>query len=128
MSGQLYPNELIRPMTLVFAKEYTEEALREAMFAKRIVALYDDTLAGDPKYINQLIDKSLEIRVINKAKGLIEICNNSDIKYQIQYGDYMYPVDLYRHQTVRLTLPKGTIVRFINCVIGYNKVIHRTIW
>ena len=128
MSGQQYPEGVLRPMTLVFAREYTVDAIREAMFAGRLLALYDNTLAGAEEYIRELVAKSLDVRVIDAKKGVVEICNKSDIKYAIRDGSYMYPVDIYAHRTVRLTVPKGTRVTFVNCVLGYGKYYETELW
>lgn len=128
MSGQQYPNGVLRPMTLVFAREYTVESVREALFAGRLVALYDNTLAGAEKYIRALVGESIAVRVIDARKGTIELCNKSDIEYSIRYGDYMYPVAICGHQTVRLNIPKGTRVTFVNCVLGYEKYFETELW
>ena len=128
MSGQQYPEGARRPMTLVFARDYTVESVREAMFAGRMVALYDNTLAGPESYIRELVGASLAVRVIDARKGRVEISNHSDIRFSIRYGDYMYAVAVPAHETVRLTLPKGTKVRFENCVLGYDKFLEMALW
>lgn len=128
MSGQQYPEGVLRPMTLVFAREYTVESVREALFAGRVLALYDNTLAGAEEYVRALIEASLAVRVIDPRKGVVEICNRSDIQFKIRYGDYMYPVDLYADRTVRLTIPRGTRVAFVNCVLGYDRFFETELW
>ena len=77
---------VIRPMTLVFAKEYTMESIREAMFAGRMVAFWDQTLAGDATWLEQLVHHSLQVRVIDAAKGRIEVTNISDIRCLMSGG------------------------------------------
>ena len=81
-------------MTLVFAKEYTEEAVKEALFAGRTVACYNNILSGKEKFLKSLIKESLSVKVINESKGTIEITNHSDVTYQIRYGNLMYDVPL----------------------------------
>ncbi len=127
-SGQQYPEGARRPMTLVFATDCTAEAVREALFAGRMVALYDHTLAGPETYIRQLVEASLTLRVVDARKSRVEISNRSDIRFSIRYGDYMYPVAVPPHQTVRLTLPRGTMIRFENCVLGYDKCLEMALW
>lgn len=117
----------IRPMTLVFAKEYTMESLRESMFAGRMVAFFNNTLAGKADYLDQLVSHSLNVRVINKKKGLVEIANNSDICYKALWGSHMNPVVFYPHKAIQVTLPEGTEVEFINCLVG-RKCLKTVLW
>ncbi len=113
---------IVRPMTLVFAKERTIESVREAMFAGRMLALFTNKLAGREDLIKQVIDKSLQVRVINKKKGVLEVTNISDITFRVLYGNRMNPVVFYPRSAVRVTVPKGTKVEFIDCMAGRNTV------
>lgn len=49
-----------RPVTLIFAAERTPEAIREALFAGRTVAWFDNTLIGRPEHVGALLDAILE--------------------------------------------------------------------
>jgi hypothetical protein len=121
-----YGNQ-IRPMTLVFANEYTLESLREALFAGRMVAFFDNKLAGDKLYLDQLIDASLQVKVIDAKKGVLQISNISDIEFQALFGNRMNPV-LFRPRTaIRITIPKGTVLDFINCYAG-RQTVKKEIW
>lgn len=117
----------VRPMTLVFAKEYTLESLREALFAGRMVAFFDNKLAGDATYIKQLISKSLNVRVIDAKKGVLEVTNISDIEFQTIFGSHMNPVVFHPRKAVRVTVPKGTTLDFINCYAG-RQTVKTEIW
>jgi 3',5'-nucleoside bisphosphate phosphatase len=50
----------IRPMTLVFAADRTEEALREAMFAHRTAALFFNKLVGPKEWIEPIVLQSIQ--------------------------------------------------------------------
>jgi hypothetical protein len=50
-----------RPITLVFAKEKSVESLREALFAGRTVAVYNDLLVGKEEYLKPLLRASIEV-------------------------------------------------------------------
>lgn len=50
-----------RPITLVFAKEKSLDGLKEALFAGRTVAVYNDLLVGKVDYLKPLIQASIEI-------------------------------------------------------------------
>lgn len=125
---RVYYNEgKLRPMTLVFAKERTMESLKEAMFAGRMLALFDSNLAGDPDLIKQLIKNSLQIKVLNKKKGQLEVSNISDICFKALFGDHMNPVIFYPRKAIRVTVKKGTELEFINC-LGGRKTVKTQIW
>ncbi|MEX0770385.1 MAG: Sb-PDE family phosphodiesterase [Balneolaceae bacterium] len=50
-----------RPVTLVFAKEYSKQGLKEALFDGRTVVWKEDLLIGREEYLVPLIEASLEI-------------------------------------------------------------------
>ncbi len=118
---------VIRPMTLVFAKEYTMESIREAMFAGRMVAFWDQTLAGDATWLEQLVHHSLQVRVIDAAKGRIEVTNISDIRFETMYGTHMNPVILYPRSAIIMTVKKGQKIEFLNCYTG-RQHLHTNLW
>lgn len=108
----------LRPMTLVFAKDLTEESIREAMFAGRMVAFFDQKLAGEKEWLEQLVHNSLKIRVLDEKKGRIEVTNISDIEFQTLYGSHMNPVIFYPHTARIVSVKKGRKINFINCYQG----------
>ena len=118
---------VIRPMTLVFAKEYTMESIREAMFAGRMVAFWDQTLAGNATWLEQLVHHSLQVRVIDAAKGRIEVTNISDIRFETMYGSHMNPVILYPRSAIIMTVKKGQKIEFLNCYTG-RQHLHTNLW
>ena len=118
---------VIRPMTLVFSKEYTMESIREAMFAGRMVAFWDQTLAGDATWLEQLVHHSLQVRIIDAAKGRIEVTNISDIRFETMYGTHMNPVILYPRSAIIMTVKKGQKIEFLNCYTG-RQHLHTNLW
>jgi 3',5'-nucleoside bisphosphate phosphatase len=58
-----------RPLTLVFSREKSIPALREAMFAGRTVAWIQNTLAGSEQWLRPLLLESLEIDPPNMVTG-----------------------------------------------------------
>ena len=117
----------LRPMTLVFAKERTIESVREAMFAGRILALYSNTLAGDADLIKQIIEKSLQIRVIDEKNGKIEVTNISDIQFEALFDNPQKIVTFYPRSAVQYKIPQGTELDFKNCLAG-RKSVKIKIW
>jgi hypothetical protein len=117
----------IRPMTLVFAKEYTLESLREALFAGRMVALFDNKIAGDQKYISQLVSASLKVQVVDEKKGVLVVTNISDIPFNAVFGERSLPVIFHPRSAIRVTVPKGTVLDFVNCYVG-RATLKQEIW
>ncbi|TVQ17966.1 MAG: hypothetical protein EA361_01900 [Bacteroidetes bacterium] len=48
-----------RPMSLIFAQQRSEEAIKEAMFEGRTVAWFDNKLAGKEEYLRAIFDASV---------------------------------------------------------------------
>ncbi len=81
----------IRPITLVFAKERTEESLKEAMFARRTATLFFNKLIGPKEYILPLVNQAIQVgKPFLYQDGFIyfEVKNSSDIEFTlIKTGD-----------------------------------------
>lgn len=75
-----------RPVTLVFAKEKSEESIKEALFDRRTAVWFNNTLIGDSKYVVPMIEASLKVIKVEdfKVSSLvlsISIENTSDVNY-----------------------------------------------
>lgn len=128
ISADLYREKLQRPMTLVFVKERSIEGIREALFAGRTLAFFDNHLVGKEEFIKGIIEKSISVKIINPKKNTIEVSNTSDITYQIRFGKYMYSIPLFVNKTLRINIPSGTDVTFTNCLIGQGKYVIMRFW
>ena len=132
MSGHLYRGKLERPMTLVFAKEHSAEAIKEALFAGRTLAFFAHNLFGSGELISQLVDKCLRVKPLvdpdKPKKRTIEVINDSDITFSIVYGNYQYPVEIPGGCTVRIDLDQGSDVTFTNCITGKDEYFVRKLW
>ena len=78
-----------RPMTLVFSRSRTEGGIREALFNRRTIAYFNNTLAGSPALMERLFFASLNINpapgtLTNGDSRRIEVLNNSDIDYELE--------------------------------------------
>ena len=76
----------VRPVTLVFAKERTEESLKEAMFARRTATLFFNKLIGPKELIEPLVKLSIQVsKPFLYQDGFIyfEVKNNSDIEFSL---------------------------------------------
>lgn len=105
----------MRPMTLVFATDKTQGALREALEAKRTLAFFQGNLVGAEEYLSKLVGASLKTRIIGER---IEVTNISDITYRMTSGDilYIFPAG----KTVLINTPQSAL-SVQNCLWGNGK-------
>lgn len=80
----------LRNLTLVFATENTEEAIKQALFAGRTLALCNNLLAGKKEFVSALVKASL---VVSKLKMdefsfSCDITNLSDIDFVFEGPDF----------------------------------------
>ncbi|MFN8207532.1 MAG: Sb-PDE family phosphodiesterase [Bacteroidales bacterium] len=80
-------NRLRRPMTLVFAKEKSEQGIREALESHRTAGFYNDTLLGRKEILEAFFLASVEFtRNTYKPGGkriVVQLSNKSSIPYSI---------------------------------------------
>ena len=84
-----------RPVTLVFAKERSEEAIKEALIARKTVAWFKNNLIGNDNVLRPLLKSCLkagEASYIDETTVLVaEIKNNSDAKFVLRnLSDYTF--------------------------------------
>jgi len=77
-----------RPMTLVFVTSKTEEAIKEALFARRTVVYAQDALYGEERFLAPLFKASVEIVnpdvTIRGTGGVsVQLRNRSDIPFRL---------------------------------------------
>jgi hypothetical protein len=77
-----------RPMTLVFANDRSLESIKEAMFAQRTVAFFNNKLAGKEEFLKAVFEASVKVKSTgshNKdGQEIFEITNNSAISFDMQ--------------------------------------------
>ncbi|MFC1492749.1 Sb-PDE family phosphodiesterase [candidate division KSB1 bacterium] len=107
-----------RPITLVFAREKTEESVKEALFDRRTAVYWRNILIGEEKFLRPIFTGSIEIttpEVTVKGTGgaYVQIKNNSDIKYELaangenEYVSMPGNVVLYPGKTIMMRI-RGT--------------------
>ena len=77
-----------RPLTLVFAREYTAEAIREALFERRTAVYFGELLIGEEPYLRPIFERSITVKhPVITLSGLgrvdVQIENTSDITYRL---------------------------------------------
>ena len=107
----------LRPMTLVFATDKSEKAIREALFAKRTVAFFYGELAGESVYLQPLLLECLKVHRV--TENMVEVNNVSDIPFRMVGDDgklYLFPA----RKTVLVEKSKAQSLTVTNCHIGMD--------
>jgi predicted metal-dependent phosphoesterase TrpH len=78
-----------RPLTLVFAKERTTAAIKEALFARRTAVYSGYQLIGEEQFLRPIFEQSVildrEIAKLPPRKIVsVQISNSSDVSYELQ--------------------------------------------
>ncbi|MGV8092763.1 MAG: Sb-PDE family phosphodiesterase [Mangrovibacterium sp.] len=78
-----------RPVTLVFATEKTEDAIKQALLDRRTAAYFGDTIVGERRFLTPIFMNSVEIRntqtkLQNHEIKTISIYNDSDITFNLK--------------------------------------------
>ena len=124
-----------RTMTLVFARERTAEAIREALDNRRTVVYYDEFLLGEAQYLRPIFENSIEIKDIRRNENgiAIYIKNNSGLSFQLKKTDhdpeivYFRDYEIKPHSnhviTIRVPANKSGNVNFeiTNLLVGPRK-------
>jgi len=110
-----------RPMTLVFAKDKTEQSIKEALFARRTAIYHKNFLIGKADFLKPIFEQS--IRIINpnitiKGKGEMNLIvnNHSQIDFELVSGETSGEISVPRSVTLaaektvllRIAVKKGT--------------------
>ena len=77
-----------RPLTLVFAREYTAEAIKEALFERRTAVYSGELLIGEEPYLRPIFEQSITVKnpaitVRGQGRAYVQIENTSDITYRL---------------------------------------------
>lgn len=81
-----------RPVTLVFAKERTREAIKEALFARRTAVYSGEKLIGDEQFLKPIFTQSVKfvkptLTISSKDNYFLQIANSSDLTYELERVD-----------------------------------------
>lgn len=80
-------NGQFRTMTIVFAKERSAEAIKDALFGRQTVSYCDNHLYGDKKYLEEIFQNSVEVKVASDSvkNGVLILQNTSSVTYKIKF-------------------------------------------
>ena len=79
-------NAFERPMTLIFAKDKTLESIREALEARRTLAMGFNTISGEEQLLKDFFKAGVKVEVIRKSDSGTELLltNTTPITYLIR--------------------------------------------
>jgi hypothetical protein len=100
-----------RSITLVFARQRSIDAIKEALVKGRTAVWYKDQLIGKKRFLNAIFKESVEIgKPYNKYRGSIwvEITNNSDIDINLERAGTVGPRQLTLAANATTILRTGT--------------------
>ena len=111
-----------RTMTLLFAKDRTAKAVKEALFKRRTVVYDNDILIGEEQYLEPIFMESITLRTpditFNGAGStVVQITNDSDIPYTLESNgsttELAVParIELIANSTVRFAVRNTDITR-----------------
>lgn len=75
-----------RPMTLILSKDRTAEGIREALFDRRTLIYFYDTLMGKEDYLDKFFKGAVEIGTVyykSCARSYLSISNKSDVPFYL---------------------------------------------
>ena len=81
-------NAVFRPMTIVLAREKTQDALKEALFKRNTIAFFHGMLAGDSRLLADFFFASISVKKVKtltdsnrKTQNYYVFCNPYDVPY-----------------------------------------------
>jgi hypothetical protein len=100
-----------RAMTLVFAKDNSSDAIKDALLNQRTVAFFNNKLYGREKFLNALFNESIFfksnlVNTTGRETAMLQIENRSDITFQLELINedenvgYPLQIDLMAGKTV----------------------------
>ena len=79
----------LRPFTLVFAKERTAEAIKEALFDRRTAVYSGGMLIGEERFLRPIYERSVSVLnpslfLKGRSRAFLQIENRSDVHYELE--------------------------------------------
>jgi hypothetical protein len=116
----------LRNMTLVLAKECTLKGIREALEAKRSLAMSGGYVCGDEQLLKDLFLASIKYEVVStdkKGTRTVRITNMYSIPYQYKTSKNALPVDLLPYHSIQINVAKDKKLNLTltNMLCGANK-------
>ncbi len=99
-----------RTMTLIFAKENTESAIREALLKRRTLAYSGGDLIGEEMWLNAFLNAAVDCRFVSANEKsdthTYILTNKSSITYRLRLGKVIYELEPFHSLNVKCTRDK----------------------
>ncbi len=101
-----------RTMTLVFAKNLTEKAVKDALLKQRTLAYAAGTLIGEESLLKDFLNAAVDCRItrVDEKKGnrTFQVTNMSSITYRLRRGKLIYELEPFKSLQFSLGKDKKT--------------------
>lgn len=101
-----------RTMTLVFAKDLTEKAVKDALLKGRTIAYAAGTLIGEEEWLKAFFNAAVDCHItkIDEKKGTrtFQVTNKSSITYRLRRGKLIYELEPFKSLQFYLGKDKKT--------------------
>ena len=102
-------NNCYRTMTLIFAKDLTEKAIKDAILKHRTLAYFAGNIAGEEKLLGDFLNAAVDCRKVKEDKEKHErtyiLTNMSSITYRLCRDNVVYELEPFK--AVMVTLGKN---------------------
>lgn len=112
-TGQYRDMGFFRTMTIIFAKENTEKAIKEALLKRRTIAYSGGELMGEEKWLTEFANAAIECHFTGSAGGkkgeshIYTLTNNSSITLRLRRGKTTYILEPFKTTTVSYSKNKN---------------------
>lgn len=93
-----------RTMTFIFAKELTEEAIKEALLKRRSIAYAGGDLIGEEEWLNEFLNASIHCQMVREDKKnesrTFTLTNMSSITYELRRSKTVYLLEPFKTITI----------------------------
>lgn len=111
-SGQYKDLGFFRTMTIIFAKENTEKAIKDALLKRRTIVYSGGDLMGEEKWLSDFLNAAVDCRMLreNKKKEnrTFLLTNHSSITYRLRLGRTIYELEPFKSLMVTFGKDKDT--------------------
>ena len=101
-----------RTMTLIFAKDLTEKAIKEAILKRRTLVYIGGYIAGEEKLLGDFLNAAVNCQMMkeNEKKGerTYMLTNMSSITYRLRRGRTIYELEPFKSVMVTIGKDKNT--------------------
>ena len=101
-----------RTMTFIFAKELTEDAIKEALLKRRSIAYSGGDLIGEEEWLGEFLNASIHCQLVKVDKKsesrTFALTNMSSIAYELRRGKTVYTLEPFKTTTLTWGKDKKT--------------------